>query len=264
MPVATDPGKARRSRRLIDNREQVLDPMTAYQITSMMEGVVTRGTLPARSGLNRPVAGKTGTTNEEKDAWFVGLHADLTVGVFIGYDNPRPMGRGATGGGWRRRSSPSSCKARWKAPAAGGIPGAQGMKLIPSTVARACRRRRQGDVIMEAFKPGTVTAGRLFDHRVQDDTGDAITPYPRRPIRRWSPAPAGSTDPDACANHPGAAFARHFRINLWSARFRGDTAAIFPPAGGLFWTPMRGTMRAETQVVVDEIKQAISLLRRHL
>jgi membrane carboxypeptidase/penicillin-binding protein len=83
---------------LIDNREQVLDPMTAYQITSMMEGVVQRGTATSVRAVNRPVAGKTGTTNDEKDAWFVGYTPDLAVGVFVGFDNPKPMGRGATGG----------------------------------------------------------------------------------------------------------------------------------------------------------------------
>jgi penicillin-binding protein 1A len=76
----------------------VLDPMTSYQITSMMEGVVTRGTAASKVNLDRPTAGKTGTTNEEKDAWFVGYTADLVAGVFIGFDTPTPMGRGSTGG----------------------------------------------------------------------------------------------------------------------------------------------------------------------
>ena len=79
-----------------DDRKQIIDPHTAYQITSMMEGVIQRGTgtiirqiLP-----NVPMAGKTGTTNDEKDAWFVGYTPDLVVGVFIGYDTPRPDGQG--------------------------------------------------------------------------------------------------------------------------------------------------------------------------
>ncbi|WP_137152102.1 penicillin-binding protein 1A [Devosia sp. FKR38] len=83
---------------IIDNREQVLDPMTAYQITSMMEGVVQRGTGTAAKVLNRPVAGKTGTTNDYKDAWFVGFTPELAVGVYVGYDKPRSMGRSVTGG----------------------------------------------------------------------------------------------------------------------------------------------------------------------
>ena len=84
---------------LVDRREQVLDPMTAYQITSMMEGVVQRGTAHgASSEVGKPIAGKTGTTNDEKDAWFVGFSPDLVVGVYLGYDKPRKLGRGATGG----------------------------------------------------------------------------------------------------------------------------------------------------------------------
>ncbi|MET3925265.1 penicillin-binding protein 1A [Devosia sp. 2618] len=83
---------------IVDNREQVLDPMTAYQITSMMEGVVLRGTGTAARVLNRPVAGKTGTTNDYKDAWFVGFTPELAVGVYVGYDRPRSMGSSVTGG----------------------------------------------------------------------------------------------------------------------------------------------------------------------
>ncbi|WP_404403804.1 penicillin-binding protein 1A [Pelagibacterium halotolerans] len=83
---------------VVDNREQVLDPMTAYQITSMLEGVVQRGTGTAVRRVGRPVAGKTGTTNDYKDAWFVGFTPELAVGVYVGYDIPRSMGRSSTGG----------------------------------------------------------------------------------------------------------------------------------------------------------------------
>ena len=91
---------------LIDRREQVLDPMTAYQITSMMEGVVQRGTAAGvgfQQEVGKPVAGKTGTTNDYKDAWFIGFTPDIVAGVYIGYDKPRTLGRGETGGRWRRR-----------------------------------------------------------------------------------------------------------------------------------------------------------------
>ncbi len=83
---------------IIDNQEQVINPLTAYQITSMLEGVVERGTGRAVQAVGKPIAGKTGTTNNEKDAWFIGYSPDLAVGVFIGYDTPRSMGRGGTGG----------------------------------------------------------------------------------------------------------------------------------------------------------------------
>ncbi len=81
-----------------DDRKQIVDPHTSYQMISIMEGVVQRGTATSLKSLNRPISGKTGTTNEEKDAWFIGFTPDLVVGVFIGYDTPRPMGKGNTGG----------------------------------------------------------------------------------------------------------------------------------------------------------------------
>ena len=83
---------------LIDDRKQIVDPHTAYQMTSILEGVVQRGTATSLKSLNRPIAGKTGTTNEEKDVWFVGYTPDMVVGVFLGYDTPRPLGKGNTGG----------------------------------------------------------------------------------------------------------------------------------------------------------------------
>ena len=84
-----------------DEREQVQDPRTAYQMVQMLEGVVRRGTAAASVGrfLPRPLAGKTGTTNDYKDAWFVGFSPDLAVGLYIGYDQPKEMGRDETGGG---------------------------------------------------------------------------------------------------------------------------------------------------------------------
>jgi penicillin-binding protein 1A len=83
---------------LIDDRKQIVDPHTAYQMTSILEGVVQRGTATVLKSLNRPIAGKTGTTNEEKDVWFIGYTPDMVVGVFVGYDTPKPLGKGNTGG----------------------------------------------------------------------------------------------------------------------------------------------------------------------
>lgn len=83
---------------LIDNSQQVIQATTAYQITSFMEGVVQRGTAPIVKKLGKPVAGKTGTTNDYKDAWFVGYTPDLVVGVYLGFDKPKNMGRSQTGG----------------------------------------------------------------------------------------------------------------------------------------------------------------------
>ncbi|WP_298917913.1 PBP1A family penicillin-binding protein [uncultured Roseobacter sp.] len=84
---------------IISNREQVMDPVTAYQLTSMMRGVVERGTASRTVNLPVPTAGKTGTTNEAKDVWFVGFTSNIVAGCYIGYDQPRGLGRGASGGG---------------------------------------------------------------------------------------------------------------------------------------------------------------------
>jgi penicillin-binding protein 1A len=141
---------------LIDEREQVLDPMTAYQITSMMEGVVQRGTAVVIKDIGRPVAGKTGTSNDEKDAWFVGYTPDLVVGVFVGFDNPKPMGKGATGGGLAAPIFKEFVQAALKdvPPVEFKVP--EGMNLIPINRKTGMRANvGAGDVILEAFKPGT-------------------------------------------------------------------------------------------------------------
>ncbi|MGE0045654.1 MAG: penicillin-binding protein 1A, partial [Hyphomonadaceae bacterium] len=97
-PNCTAPWRRQRAPELPDTRAQVLDPVTAYQIVSMSEGVVQRGTAASVGTLNRPLAGKTGTTNDYRDAWFVGFSPDLAVGVWVGFDTPRNMGEGETGG----------------------------------------------------------------------------------------------------------------------------------------------------------------------
>ena len=83
---------------LEDKRKQIIDPHTAYQMVSMMEGVVNRGTALVVKEVGKKLAGKTGTTNDEKDAWFIGFSPDLVAGIYIGFDTPRPMGKGNTGG----------------------------------------------------------------------------------------------------------------------------------------------------------------------
>ncbi|TDL84169.1 penicillin-binding protein 1A [Palleronia sediminis] len=85
--------------RIVSNRERVMDAITAYQLTSMMKGVVERGTARGKVNLGVPVAGKTGTTNDAKDVWFVGFTSNIAAGCYIGYDQPRSLGQGASGGG---------------------------------------------------------------------------------------------------------------------------------------------------------------------
>jgi len=141
---------------LIDRREQVLDPMTAYQITSIMEGVVQRGTATAVRSINRPVAGKTGTTNDYKDAWFIGFTPDIVAGVYIGYDKPRSLGRGETGGHVSAPVVRDFLKdaLAGKPPVPFRVP--PGIKLIRVDLKTGMRAGPGSDrVILEAFKPGT-------------------------------------------------------------------------------------------------------------
>ena len=80
-----------------DNRKQIISPETAYQITSMLEGVVKRGTGRKLRNLNLPLAGKTGTTNKNMDAWFLGFTSKLVIGVYVGFDEPKTLGKYETG-----------------------------------------------------------------------------------------------------------------------------------------------------------------------
>jgi len=77
-----------------DNREQIADPAAAFQVVEMLQGVVQRGTGYTVSKVGKPIAGKTGTTSDWQDAWFVGFTPDLAAGVFVGYDEPVSLGTG--------------------------------------------------------------------------------------------------------------------------------------------------------------------------
>jgi penicillin-binding protein 1A len=141
---------------LIDDRDQVLDPMTAYQITSMMEGVVERGTATILKSLNRPIAGKTGTTNDEKDAWFIGFTPNLVFGVYLGYDDPAPMGHGFTGSGLAAPVFKDFAEAALQGQRSVPFDPPPGMSVIAIDRKTGMRASPGGaNVIMEAFKPGT-------------------------------------------------------------------------------------------------------------
>jgi len=141
---------------LVDRREQVIDAMTAYQITSLMEGVVQRGTATVVREVGKPIAGKTGTTNDEKDVWFIGFSPDIVCGVYMGFDKPRHIGRLATGGHLAAPIVKDFLKVALvdKPPIPFNVP--PGIKLI-RVDAKTGMRAGPGDikVILEAFKPGT-------------------------------------------------------------------------------------------------------------
>ena len=140
--------------KLVDKREQVIDPLTAYQITSIMEGVIQRGTGVAIKEVGKHLAGKTGTTNEAKDLWFVGYSPDLAFGVFMGYDKPRSLGDSAQAALYTAPIFRDFMKMALKDVPDTPFRVPPGIKLISVDVHSGMRSSGAGS-IMEAFKPGT-------------------------------------------------------------------------------------------------------------
>jgi penicillin-binding protein 1A len=177
---------------LIDRREQVLDPMTAYQITSLLEGVVLRGTAQVVKEVGKPMAGKTGTTNDAKDVWFIGFSPDLAVGVYLGYDKPRSIGRRATGGGLAAPIVKNFMKVALanKPPVPFRVPA--GIKLVRVDPKTGVRVGPGGPGILEGFKPGTAPPdGGYASAEYGEDGGGrgttrtwTVTPDDDRAIRR--------------------------------------------------------------------------------
>ena len=172
---------------MVDRREQVIDPMTAYQITSMMEGVVQRGTATTIREVGKPIAGKTGTTNDEKDVWFVGFSPDLAVGVYLGYDKPRQIGRGATGGGiaapivreFMKQALADKPAVPFRVP-----PGIKLIRIDPKSGMRIAAGASGG--LMEAFKPGTSPpdAYSVIGYEGANNQGYSVTPEADRAVIR--------------------------------------------------------------------------------
>ncbi len=139
-----------------ETREEVIDPVTAYQVVHMLEGAVQRGTGTALRSLERPLGGKTGTTNDFRDAWFVGFGPDLIVGVYVGFDTPYQLGDGEAGG---RVAAPIArdfladaldnyAVAPFRVP--------EGVRLVPTNrLSGEPGVLGQPGVILEAFRPGT-------------------------------------------------------------------------------------------------------------
>jgi penicillin-binding protein 1A len=169
---------------LLETRDQVMSPYTAYQITSMMEGVVARGTGKRLQIVGKPVAGKTGTSNDEKDAWFIGFTPDLVVGVYVGYDNPKPMGHGRTGGELAAPIVADFMQLALRDKPATPFRVPRAIELIPID-AKSGRRGIFGQegVILEAFKPGDeppdatkiIGAGTVAEARTPE-TGVVLVP----------------------------------------------------------------------------------------
>ncbi|MAW82577.1 MAG: penicillin-binding protein [Parvularcula sp.] len=166
---------------LPDTRPQVMDPRTAYQITSILEGVVRRGTAARTVGgkTDKPLAGKTGTTNDYKDAWFVGFAPDLAAGVYVGFDMPQTLGQGEAGGSVAAPIFADFMSEALKEEA--GIPFRvpSGVRLVRVN-ARTGKPAGAGDtnVILEAFKAeDDPNASRSLE---DDYTLDPLSAAPRQ------------------------------------------------------------------------------------
>ena len=186
---AADGWKNQPEPQLVDRREQVLDTMTAYQITSMLEGVVQGGTATVMREVGKPIAGKTGTTNEAKDLWFVGFSADLVVGLYVGYDKPRSLGATAQAGHTAAPIARDFMKLALAGKPATPFRVPAGIRLIrvdAKTGARAGPTGDGRDTILEAFKPGTAPPDdtSMFGVADADPRPPAMVPDSDRTILR--------------------------------------------------------------------------------
>ncbi len=178
---------------LIDHREQVLDAMTAYQITSMMEGVVQAGTATVMRDLGKPIAGKTGTTNDQKDAWFIGFSPDIVVGIYVGYDKPRNLGRQATGGHLAAPIAHDFMKVALADKPATPFRIPAGIKLVrvDSKTGMRAGPGSSGKTILEAFKPGTAPPDNYSVIGVADANGREPQPLPDADRSLFRPGTGG-------------------------------------------------------------------------
>ena len=159
-----------------DHREQVTSPASAYQIVSMLEGVVQRGTGRRLRDLGKPLAGKTGTTNQTLDTWFLGFSPDLAIGVFSGFDTPRSLGKREQGASVSAPIFKEFVKAALAGKPAIPFRIPPGIRLVRVDAVTG-RPARPGDkrVILEAFKPGTVPTGQ---EQVLDGSEETPTSLP--------------------------------------------------------------------------------------
>ncbi|MEO7278259.1 MAG: PBP1A family penicillin-binding protein [Sphingomicrobium sp.] len=171
---------------------QLLDPMAAFQMVHIMEGVIQRGTATVLRDLNRPLFGKTGTTNGPTNVWFVGGTPDIVAGVYLGYDQPRPLGGWAQGGRisapiwkeWALEALKDQPKTPFVAP-----PGIHWVRIDRGTGKRVfgvfpTTEDPKSSVIWEAFQPETEPR-RSFHGAMGDPYG------PQSGQSRQAPPPSG-------------------------------------------------------------------------
>ncbi|MEL7105399.1 MAG: PBP1A family penicillin-binding protein [Pseudomonadota bacterium] len=142
---------------ITSDRQRVMNAVTAYQLTSMMRGVVDRGTASGAVNLPVPTAGKTGTTNDARDVWFVGFTSNIAAGCYIGYDQPKPLGRGASGGALCAPVFQDFMEVATERYGGGPFevpPGGQFIKINRFTGARVPDNAVGPDIVAEYFRVG--------------------------------------------------------------------------------------------------------------
>ncbi len=158
-----------------DTREQVADPGSAFQIVTMLQGVVERGTAKVVQAVGKPIAGKTGTTNDWRDAWFVGFSPDLVAGVYVGYDDPDSLGDDETGGHVAAPIFRDFMIAALKDSPATAFRTPPGMRLYRVSAATGLPVGAGESAIYEAYKPGT-EPGHNRNLGLQHVAGEDETP----------------------------------------------------------------------------------------
>jgi penicillin-binding protein 1A len=158
-----------------DKREQVADPGSAFQIVTMLQGVVERGTGKAVLAVGKPIAGKTGTTNDWRDAWFVGFTPDLVAGVYIGFDDPDSLGDDETGGHIAAPVFRDFMIAALKDGPATAFRTPPGMRLYRVSASTGLPAGAGEAAIYEAYKPGT-EPGQNRNLGLQREPGDDEMP----------------------------------------------------------------------------------------
>ena len=165
--------------RIKDNYKQVFSPQTAYQITSLLEGVVLRGTGKKLNKLKLNLAGKTGTTNENTDAWFIGFTSNLVIGVYVGMDNPEPLGKFETGSKTALPIFENFVKNAIKKYDARPFKVANGitMMVVDSQTGQKAKFSSK-DTIIEAYKNENVIGGKvLYLNNNRVDTNNILKFY---------------------------------------------------------------------------------------
>jgi penicillin-binding protein 1A len=194
---------------------QILNPMAAFQMVHIMEGVITRGTAVVLRDLDRPLFGKTGTTNGPTNVWFVGGTPDIVAGVYVGYDQPRSLGGWAQGGRvsapiwkqWAKTALKDQPKVPFVAP-----PGIRWVRIDRGTGRRVfgsfpVEEDPKSSVIWEAFQPETEPRRSYRRHNLAEEQASAqqlqqaqAHQRPRATVQ--APAPVGQAQPRPAAGLP--------------------------------------------------------------